>query len=388
MAQIKVRFLTPRPGANGIDRWFWTPSPELRVFGWRNTRLAADTGRRGDAIREAERLNSEVDAWRAEGGGAVTGISRRARAGTWNALIDLYKSDDYFLSKEKSTRIGYKKSLRVVERFCGDEPMRSTTTKDIKKFYNKLRKKTPSQANAVLRMIRTLYVFAISENLAGGNPAKDVMLVGTAASGLIWPSEAVDHFVATADRLGRHSIGTAVRLNEWMGQREGDILTMPWSRYRDGFIYIKQSKRGAKAPLPVDMVTALSTRLAAERARLDARKVVATTIIVNEDNGLPYLEDRFRHVFAAIRAVAAKTMPVVEMDHLDAPVPYTDLKFMHLRHTAATRLYDAAVEDGDIGAITGHSLVSIKSIMKHYRFVTTKQASRAFQKRLDEENKG
>jgi hypothetical protein len=42
--------------------------------------------------------------------------------------------------------------------------------------------------------------------------------------------------------MGRHSIGTAVMLDEWLGQRQGDILKLPRSIYRAGVLSIRQSK--------------------------------------------------------------------------------------------------------------------------------------------------
>src|SRR3546814_619213 len=54
--------------------------------------------------------------------------------------------------------------------------------------------------------------------------------------------------------MGRWSVGTAVILNEWIGQREGDVLGMLRSAYQDGALRFEQSKTKVDIDLPVDLV--------------------------------------------------------------------------------------------------------------------------------------
>jgi len=62
-----------------------------------------------------------------------------------------------------------------------------------------------------------------------------------------------------------------------------------------------------------------------------------------------------------------------------------DLQFMHLRHTAVTRLGEDEVDETLIAAVTGHTLTSIHQILERYLIRTSKMARLAFQKRLDRE---
>ncbi len=105
------------------------------------------------------------------------------------------------------------------------------------------------------------------------NAAEKPRLLKTELSGILWPREAVELFAATADAIGRPSIGTAVVLNEWMGQREGDVLRMPrglFARRGDGTITVRQSKTRAVVNLPIGMVPSLVARVEGELARLEA----------------------------------------------------------------------------------------------------------------------
>jgi hypothetical protein len=231
--------------------------------------------------------------------------------------------------------------------------------------------------------------------------------VGAAPSGLIWPAQAVLDFVAAADSMGRHSIGTAVLLNEWMGQREADILRMPKDAYRSGRLQIRQQKgartTGAAVALPIDQVPHLKARLDAELGRHEARRraaeaagqpvPLATSIIVSEATGQPYKADHFRHSFAAVRATLGGKcysvdylLPGRDMTDADAfVVRAAELTFMHLRHTAITRLGELGLSSTLISSVSGHSLSSVDQILKRYMVRTAAMARVAFQARVDAE---
>lgn len=61
MAKLTVRHITRRVNASGQTRYYWQPSSEVRRRGFSLRRLSDDYA---EAIVEAERLNSELDAAR------------------------------------------------------------------------------------------------------------------------------------------------------------------------------------------------------------------------------------------------------------------------------------------------------------------------------------
>ena len=382
MARIKIRYLTEYSRVRRGPRYFWQPSTVLRAQGWRIVRLPDI---RAAAIVEAERLNAILDAWR-RGEDTTDQIPPAAKPphrirpalGTVDALIADYRGAEEFTRLRPTTRRGYEQNLVIISDWAGDAPVRTLTPKRIKTFYRKLRPTTPSKANAVVRVIRLLLEYGCSEDWIEANPARKVRLIGTPSTGRLWPREAVQLFARIADRMGRSSIGTAVILNEWLGQREGDLIRLSRSIYREGSLWIRQSKTGAQVKLPVDLVPHLRVRLEEEFARQAAAEVTATTLIVSEVTGRAYTGDNFRHVFATVRAEAAKEMPEI-----------ADLWFMHLRHTAVTRLFEAGCELSWITEVTGHkSIKTCEIIIDRYLIHTGKLARLAFEKRLEKERNG
>lgn len=407
MATFKVRYLVAKRGGAGLPRYFWQPSSQLAAQGWRPRRVPVNWREFSDrqqleaaAIAAAEALNAQLDGARTTSPARVApAVMAPPAEPTIHALISAYRGSEAFTRLRPSTKRGYLQCLEKIGEWAGNAPVRAIDWQRIEKLKGGRLKATPSFRNAVLRVLRILLGRAVKLGWIQHNPAEKPGLQGIPASGLIWPPEAVAAFVATADRMGRWSVGTAVMLDEWIGQRQGDVLHMPRSVWRGDNLVIRQSKTGAGVMLPIGMVPQLVARLEGELARLDARFARATVkpaqLIVDEATGRAYNADRFRHVFAEIRAETAKTHPTFEVGYLlpgramEDPhaftVKMTDLWFMHLRHTAITRLAEVDCDIPTIAAVSGHAAKSVEIIMGRYLVKTSKLARLAFQKRLDAE---
>lgn len=402
----KVRYLTVRKAAPGqLPRYFWQPSGQLRAEGWALRRVPFDWHRyldpvalEGAAVADAMKLNAQLDEGRLATPPGLAPAAPRA-APTLSDLIVLYKLSPDWTGLAAKTQRGYLQCLGKIEAWGGDVPVRSITAQRFQRLLTTM-SHTPSYRNAVARVVRLLLEFGRRRGFLDINPAIRPGLSSPAPSALIWPRDAVIAFVATADRLGRHSIGTAVLLNEWLGQREGDILRMPWHFMRNGTLWIRQSKTGAGVALPIGMVSHLVTRLEQERARQIVRagtdKPLPLGIVVSEQTGLAYKEDHFRHAFADVRAALAKARPDgFQIDHLMPgrdvrdPGAFTlaadKLTFMNLRHTAVTRLAEAGCDAGQIATISGHSQATVQTIIERYMVRTATIARASFQRRIDAE---
>lgn len=419
MARLTIRYLTQQPGpAGGLPRYFWQPSRSLRRLGWRPQRVPADWSRYQEAealhaaaIARAEQLNAELDRTRTTAA-VITAVPPPNAARTVGELIADYRQHERFLRLAPTTQRGYRQCLDRIQEWAGDAPVRAIDEARVQRLKLSLRK-TPAVANAVVRVLRLLLEHGRRSSWITHNPALRPALDGSDPSGIIWPRAAVDAFVAAADAAGRHSIGTAVLLNYWLGQRQADILRMTWSVYRNGQLILRQRKTNAAVSLPVDMVQELTTRLAAERERIEARHAALqakgskapepVNIIVSEETHTGYRPDNFRHLFATIRAAAAAPpastpkakrltfeidylLPGRDMTDPDAfKVSMDDLTFMHLRHTAVTALAERGATAEQISSVSGHAMATVNEILERYMVRTAALARGAFQLRLDGE---
>jgi integrase len=127
----------------------------------------------------------------------------------------------------------------------------------------------------------------------------------------------------------------------WTGQRQGDLLRLPWNAYDGKHIRLRQSKTGARVVIPVG---------APLKAALDAAPKVSPIILTNR-GGKPWLSESFRWSWNR----ACKAAGIV------------GLTFHDLRGTAVTRLALAGATEAEIATITGHSMRSVRAILDtHY----------------------
>jgi len=257
----------------------------------------------------------------------------------------------------------------VLEDWAGEAPVVAITPARVEKLYERFRAKTPSKANAIITMLRILLGHAIHLGLVTTNAAAKPGLIGVAPSGRIWPLDAVDLFVEIADRLGHGSVGTSVLINHWLGQRQGDILTMAPTAYRNGWFHVRQRKTDARVGIPHSPKVAARVELELRRqaARIEDAdgKVAHLTLLICEQTGQPWQEDNFRHIFAAVRRSMAEEWPAFFQAD-DNQVETIGLQYLHLRHTAVTELAAAGATPPQIASITGHTVKTVDQILSRY----------------------
>lgn len=395
MPRFHVRYLVEKPGAHG-PRWFWQPSAELRGQGWRQQRLAANTLQ--EAIELAEDLNRQVD----EGRAAQQGHRpNKAPAGTVAAMIEAYQASKWWPKGER-TRKDYSYYLRDIQAWAGDMPARGVTATAVQAFHSMMAKRTegkgrhrriietPAKAAAAVRVLSALFSAGRRLGFVANNPAMRAGIsVERQRDPVLWPRAELDHLMATADAMGWRSQATAMLVNYWAGQRQGDILKLaPWS-VEQGTMVLRQGKRGRRVPLPLHLVPELVARLEGERQRAGAVHSL-THMLLHEGAGRPWQAHTFTHVFAEIRALAAKggeaRAPDGTVTAIAAMPSCAALRWMELRHTAVTAWSDAGLDALAIAGITGHTPETVQTILhRHYLVRTTAGAERAFKARLARE---
>ncbi len=370
MATIKIRYLTSRPGATGEPRWFWQPSGPLQLAGFVTRRLH---GTWAEVMAQAQRLNAEVDAWRAGATGAAP-----TPAHTVQALVSLYLSTPSYTSLRQVTQEGYLKALRQLTDWCGDQLASSITRPHVRAWQRNMAD-TPAKAALCIRVARLLFGLAVDEGWIHHNPFSKPRLTTLAPRGVQWSRDELEAILCAADRAGRPSLGTAVLMAFYLGQREGDILSLPWSSIINGRIRLRQSKTGAWVEIPLHPVLA---------RRLENTPRTSPVMLVSESTGQPYGSDNFRHLFADLR----------DATFSPAQRGGKKLLFMDLRRTATINLGEAGCTEAEVAAITGHSIEATRHILETYMPRTTAMAENALHKlitreqsmfqQLDAENRG
>jgi integrase len=123
----------------------------------------------------------------------------------------------------------------------------------------------------------------------------------------------------------------------WTGQRQGDLLRLPWSAYDGTHIRLKQSKREK----PVLLKAGAPLRKMLDRRTRECPVILTTT------RGTPWTGSGFRASWGkAIKAAGIE-----------------GLTFHDLRGSVATRLAIAGNSVPQIRSVTGHSLREAEAIL-------------------------
>lgn len=180
--------------------------------------------------------------------------------------------------------------------------------------------------------------WSLNRGLIGNNPCeRGGRLYNSGRSEEIWTDADEAAFLHSAPS----HLHLPLLLALWTGQRQGDLLRLPWSAYDGSHIRLRQSKGGKRVVIPVG---------APLKAALDAMSKRSTIILINSE-GTPWTSDGFR----ASWGKAAKRAGIA------------GLTFHDLRGTAVTRLAIAGCTEPEIATITGHSLRDERSILDaHY----------------------
>ena len=141
------------------------------------------------------------------------------------------------------------------------------------------------------------------------------------------------------------------------GQREGDLLRLPWSGYDGVRISLRQGKarRGGR---PGPLVEIPCT--AALRRMLDGMERVSPLILTTK-TGQSLKKRYFTRLWnEAMEKAGLQSVLLPGSDH---PV---ELHFHDLRGTAVTLLSEAGCTPQQIATITGHSLKTVHRILERY----------------------
>jgi integrase len=262
--------------------------------------------------------------------------------GTLFSVLHAYQLSDDFLGLAPRSRSDYIGKIKIIEKAFGEFPLAALTDNRTRGLFKSWRERlavsSRRQADYAWVVLARVISWGMDRGLATANPcARGGRLYRGSRAEKIWM--AADE-AAFLERAPAH-LHLPLLLALWTGQRQGDLLRLPWSAYDGKHIRLRQSKGGARVVIKVG---------APLKAALDAAPK-RSTIILTTSNGKPWTPDGFR----ASWGKACKRAGV------------SGVTFHDLRGTAVTRLALVGATEAEIATVTGHSLRSVRAIIDtHY----------------------
>jgi len=291
-----------------------------------------------------------------EEAGRAAALARSTGTVEW--LIRQYKASPAWAKLAASTREIGALDLKACEEKWGSTPLTIVQNPRSRpaflKWHATLAARHPRAADAKLARLARVFAWGLDWGHLSHNPIATFSRAYTAdRSDLIWLPE----HVAAFEEAGTPELRLALMLALHTGQRQADLLALPWSAYDGKALTLRQGKSRRLVYVPA--TRALAAALAAAPRRAD-------TILVTPQ-GSPWAKRRFHEVWSETAATAS----------------ITELHFHDLRGTAVTMLAEAGCTVPEIATITGHSQAHAQRILDRYLARTRTLAESAIAK-LDE----
>jgi len=267
----------------------------------------------------------------------------KAPTGLLFSLLQAYQMSEDYRQLAPRTQEDYKRIIqKEIEIAFADFPLSGLDDRRTRGIFmewrDKLALKSRRQADYAWTVLARVLSWSKDRGKITVNPCERGGRVysGSRADN-IWSAEQEAAFL----NLGPAHLHLPLLLALWTGQRQGDLLRLPWSAYDGEKIKLRQSKTGARVVIPVG---------APLKAALDTT-AKQSTIILTTMEGTPWTNAGFRASWAKACTKAG----------------VKGVTFNDLRGTAVTRLAIAGCEVPEIATITGHSLRDVNSILDaHY----------------------
>jgi len=262
--------------------------------------------------------------------------------GVMTSVLRAFQNSQDFLGLAPRTRSDYIAKIKLIEKKFGDFPLLALTDRRSRGVFmawrDQLAVTSRRQADYAWVVLARVLSWSLDRGLIMANPCeKGGRLYRGSRADKIWTAGDEAAFL---ERAPRH-LHLALLLALWTGQRQGDLLRLPWSAYDGSHIQLRQGKTGARVRIPVG---------APLKAELDTTARRSPVVLVNSD-GKPWTEDGFRSSWRKACAVAG----------------IAGVTFHDLRGTAVTRLAVCGCTEAEVSAITGHSLRDVGAILDaHY----------------------
>lgn len=333
---------TPRD-LKGIARTWKTLSDGSRrryIYAWRGGPLLRDED--GEPLQDGDPrlVKAYADAL----------ASRKiVQADTLDTLIDEFMRSSEYTTRSDKSRKGYDLYIRRLRAhkmgtgLMAQMPLQAVqhpTARGVFKAWRDTMADKPRTADyAWVTLARILSVAKDNGRISVNVCERGGRLYTADRAEKIWTADDIQSIMQHASEPLRMAFLMAL----WTGQREGDLLRVPWSAYDGSRIRIRQGKTGARVSVPVGQPLKVALDTAAQSKK--------TTTILANTRGRSWTEDGFRASWGkACRSAGIE-----------------GLTFHDIRGTAVTRLALAGCSTSQIASITGHALKDVEHILDaHY----------------------
>lgn len=205
--------------------------------------------------------------------------------GLLQRILNEYQDSTDFTDLAERTRDDYIGKIKLIETRFGDFPLTALTDKRtrgmFKAWRDELAKSSRRQADYAWTVLARVFSWALDRGKIDANPCeKGGRLYHGSRAEKVWTIEDETEFLKVAPAHLRLPFLLAL----WTGQREGDLLRLPWSAYDGKHIRLRQSKGGRRVKIPVGTPLKMA---------LDAEKKASPLILVNSRNR-PWTGNGFR----------------------------------------------------------------------------------------------
>jgi integrase/recombinase XerD len=234
--KIRLKYLSEDPDRHGNIRLY------VRVPGRFKVRL-----------REKFGTDEFMASYNAAVAGQSTGVrqAKAAKQGSFRHLCQLYYASATFAALDISTQSWRRRALDLICQSHAEHPIAMMASKHVRRLRDELRS-TPAAANARVKALKALFVWANEEEHVEHDPTIGVKKVKYATRGFhSWTADEIEQYKA------RHPLGTRARLafdllRFTTGRREDAVRFGP-QHTRNGRVQFIQAKNEHRDPVDIDI---------------------------------------------------------------------------------------------------------------------------------------
>jgi len=192
------------------------------------------------------------------------------------SILQGYQASEDFRGLAASTRRSYVQLIARIETEYGDFPLSALTDRRTRGLFMGWRDRLAAssgrrQADYAWSVLARVLSWALDRGLVAANPCTHGgRLYRGSRRENIWTAADEATFL---ERAPAH-LHLPLLLALWTGQRQGDLLRLPWSAYDGKYIRLRQSKTGARVAIRVG---------APLKAALDATPKRSTIMLTNSE---------------------------------------------------------------------------------------------------------